>query len=164
VVAIGSKRATLVAALLATSGCAAMGPSREMVNVSQRMVIGFAPPASAATLEGDRGLRSALEHWEWGLDNVAACLESSGIEVRAVNADRVTIVSEGEHITVDIRPSPDGDGIGAYLVAPGEDARLMLLGMPSAFVHSLPGAAADTFHVAECCSDTNREMGFCSQR
>jgi hypothetical protein len=161
--AYGSRGIAVVAALLATLGCASMGRVHEVVNVNQRMVIGFAPPVSAPELEKNDGLSSALEHWKYGLDNAAACLKSSAIEVRPVCADTVTIVSASGRVTVEIHPSPDADGIGAYLVAPGEAARLMFLEMPSAFVHSLPGAAADTFHAEECCSETSRGMGFCSR-
>jgi hypothetical protein len=145
-----------------------MGRVNEVVHVDQSMVIGFAPPVSKAALEEDPGLSSALEHWEMGLDNTAACLKSSGVQVRAVYADTVTMVlSEERNVALEVHPSRDPHGIGAYLVAPGQAARLLYLGdlgVPSAWVHSLPGVAADTFHVAECCSESNGAMGFCSQR
>jgi hypothetical protein len=128
------------------------------------MVIGFAPPVSKAALEQDPGFSSALEHWEMGLDNTATCLKSSGVQVRAVYADTVTMVlSKEKNVALEVHPSRDPNGIGAYVYAPGEAARLLYVGIPSAFVHSLPGAAADAFHVADCCSETNRAMGFCSQ-
>jgi len=128
------------------------------------MVIGFAPPVSKAELEQDPGLSAALEQWDMGLDNTAACLASSGIQVRAVYADTVTMVlSEEKNVAMKVYTSRDPKGIGAYLYAPGVTARLLYLGIPSAFVHSLPGAAADAFHVAGCCSQTSRGMGFCSQ-
>jgi len=117
----------MLAALLAASGCTAMGPVHAVVTVNQRkMVIGFAPPVSRAALEKDPGLSSALEHWEMGLDNTAACLKSTGIQVRTAYADTVTMVlSEEKNVALEVHTSRDSHGIGAYLYAPGEAARLL---------------------------------------
>jgi hypothetical protein len=126
------------------------------------MVVGFAPAVSKAALDRDPALSWAVEQWERGLDETAACLKSSGIEVRAVYADTVTMVlSKAKNVAVEVHPSRGPGGIGAYVYAPGETARLLYMEVPSAFVHSLPGAAADGFHVPDCCSDTSKAMGFC---
>ena len=157
------------AALLLTSGCAATGHAVTDIE-QQRVVVGFAPPVSKAELQRDPELSSALEHWQMALDSTAACLKSSGVQVRAIHADTVTMVlSKEKHVAVRVNPSRDLDlrryrsGIGAYVYDPQKTARLVYMEAASAFVYSLPGAAADAFHVAECCSETSKAMGFCSQ-
>ena len=142
-------------------GMARHGAAREVITATDPLVIGFAPSVTEAGLENDAALRSALEHWAWGLENAAACLKSSGIGVKTIHADTLTVSSNNQRITLEVRPSADAQGIGAYLVAPGKAGRLMLLGIASAFVHALPGAAAEFFDVADCCTETARELHFC---
>jgi hypothetical protein len=163
---------TLVVALLGVTlagvgchpraGVAHRTTTREVISATQPMVIGFAPPVTPATLDRDAGLGSALEHWAWGLENTAACLKSSGVDEKAIQTDDLIVMSNNQRITLEVRPYPDAEGIGAYLVAPGKEGRLILLRMPSAFVNALPGAAAEFFDVADCCTQTARELQFCA--
>jgi hypothetical protein len=155
--AIRSRSLRVLAALSVASGCTAMRPEEATVLINWRpMVIGFAPPVSRSALDQDPGLHSAFDDWERGLENTAACLASSGVQVRAVYADTVLLVlSEERNVAVKVHPSRGPRGMGAYVYDP-QHPRLMYLEAPGAFVDSLPCAAADAFHVAGCCSETAR--------
>ncbi len=166
---VGRRARRIGAAVCVLVGVSACGAHREPMvrdagpgfTIVRPTIVAFAPSVSDDVVARNPELAAALEHWSAGLENAAACLHATGIPVQTVRAAAFTLTI-GRTFTVTVRPSADAGGIGAYLVAPYGETRLLLLANPSAFVHQLSGAAAEVFDVARCCTDTARELRFCS--
>jgi hypothetical protein len=145
------------AALVAVAaGCTYKGnepttaPRAKRVVVARSSIVGFFPAVTEQQLETDAGIASALEHWEWALENAQGCFGPKGIHVQAVVADAIRIESDGRAIEIAPRLGTAPD-IGYYLITPGRAPALVKpRAGPSSLLHLLPEAAAAYFAVPEC--------------
>ena len=117
------------------------------VAVAGPMAIGFYPPVSDAEIEEDPGTREGLAHLEFALSDVAKCLKSQGVSVRAELA-RILVLRVGDTVH---RIDLPHESVGAYLVVPGREPRVVYATAgPSSLQVLLPNAAAEYFHAPNC--------------
>ena len=119
-------------------------------------VIGYFPAVSDKELANDDALGSAFEHLQMALATCDACFGSHGVDVQMVIADKITVVDDGR--VQEILPRREPDGIGAFLVSPGRDGRIVHAGRgPSSLVSYVPQAASEYFELPACGSRGGRD-------
>lgn len=113
-------------------------------------IIGFFPTVTDKEIETDDGINSALEHWEWALENAERCFGPKGVHVQKVFADKLLLESDRE--TIEVTPAFRAmPGIGYYLASPGKPVQLVSADAgPSSLLYFLPKAAAVYFGAPEC--------------
>jgi hypothetical protein len=120
------------------------------VDVAGPMVIGFFPPVSDEDVASSSGTREGLAHLEFALSDVAKCLKSRGVSVRVERTRALVLKVAGKERRFDIPPEWER-AVGAYLIAPGRDPRVVYASAgPSSLQVRLPNAVAEYFAAPAC--------------
>lgn len=155
------KPAVVTAVLAVMVGCsfshghANARTKTERIVVERPTIVGFFPAVTESDVEADAGVNSALEHWEWALENAQRCFGPKGVHVQAVLADKVVIETDGQIVEAVPRLGATAD-IGYYLLAPGRAPELVMGPAPSSLLYFLPKAASEYFAVPECAPEAMR--------
>jgi hypothetical protein len=120
------------------------------VTVAGPMVIGFFPPVSDEEIEANPGTREGLAHLEFALSDAAKCLKSLGVSVRGELARVLVLRVAGKERRFDL-PHEWERAVGAYLIEPGREPRVVYASAgPSSLQVLLPNAAAEYFGASAC--------------
>jgi hypothetical protein len=114
------------------------------------MIVGFFPPVSEQELQSNPGARAGFAHFEFALNDVAACLKGRGVVVKGERAGTLILTYENkvERITL---PTDWPRAVGAYLLDPQQSPKVVYASAgPSSLSFLLPNAAADYFGVSKC--------------
>jgi hypothetical protein len=146
--------AVVIACLFLTSISAAAGNAHAenarvaRVSVAGPMVIGFFPPVFDEA--PDSGAEEGLAHLEFALSDVAKCLESRSVLVRAEIAQVLVLQIAGKEQRISL-PRDWPRSVGAYLVMPGREPRPVFATVgPSSMQQLLPDAVAEYFDMPAC--------------
>jgi hypothetical protein len=111
------------------------------VAVDKAAVIAFLPPALQDT--EDKDAAAARDEVNWAIANIRTCL-GKDFAYRVVFADRIVVRSHGHEQSFEVRTAPPL--VGALLVAPGSNARIIFAGGgPEALTRLLRPAAGEYF-------------------